>query len=107
MSNPAHTPQFTFLISFSWNNLGLPVIQDKLALGSEVLIKVLVPFVGKSLSTLTIMRPSDTSQATFGSPSTTRSYPSLFSSNSIGNTAEAGSSSTGWQIGSPCPRWAL
>ena len=45
----AHMPQFTFLISFSWNNLGLPVIQDKLALGSEVLIKVLVPFVGKSL----------------------------------------------------------
>ncbi|ORY31254.1 hypothetical protein BCR39DRAFT_527136 [Naematelia encephala] len=34
---------FTFLISGSWNNLGLPIIQDKLALGSEIAIKILVP----------------------------------------------------------------
>jgi len=37
--------QFTFLISGSWNNLGLPIIQEKLALVSEVAIKVLVPFI--------------------------------------------------------------
>jgi len=36
---------FTFLISSSWNQQGLPLIQEKLALGSEILIKVMVPFI--------------------------------------------------------------
>jgi hypothetical protein len=44
--------QFTFLISVTWNNKALPLIADKLTLGSEVLIKLLVPFIGKSLAHL-------------------------------------------------------
>jgi hypothetical protein len=40
--------QFTFLISVTWNNLGLPLIQDKLALGSELMVKILVPLIGTS-----------------------------------------------------------
>ncbi|WVR08674.1 hypothetical protein IAU60_005732 [Kwoniella sp. DSM 27419] len=36
---------FTFLISLTWNNMGLPLIQESLTLGSEVLIKLLVPFI--------------------------------------------------------------
>ncbi|KAK1923232.1 hypothetical protein DB88DRAFT_547225 [Papiliotrema laurentii] len=43
---------FTFLISVTWNNKALPLIADKLTLGSEVLIKLLVPFIGKSLAHL-------------------------------------------------------
>ncbi|WWC92394.1 uncharacterized protein L201_007351 [Kwoniella dendrophila CBS 6074] len=37
---------FTFLISVTWNNQGLPLIQDSLTLTSEVLVKLLVPFIG-------------------------------------------------------------
>ncbi|WWC72649.1 uncharacterized protein I206_106613 [Kwoniella pini CBS 10737] len=36
---------FTFLISITWNNQGLPLIQDKLTLTSEILIKLFVPFI--------------------------------------------------------------
>ncbi|WWC65253.1 uncharacterized protein I303_107870 [Kwoniella dejecticola CBS 10117] len=36
---------FTFLISITWNNQGLPLIQDQLTLSSEILVKLLVPFV--------------------------------------------------------------
>jgi hypothetical protein len=43
------SPQFTFLISVAWNQQGLPLIQDKLALGSEIMIKTLLPFMGQSL----------------------------------------------------------
>ena len=39
---------FTFLITLIWNNKGLPIIQSRLSLGSEVLIKILVPWVGTS-----------------------------------------------------------
>jgi len=39
---------FTFLITLIWNNKGLPIIQSKLSLGSEVLIKILVPWIGTS-----------------------------------------------------------
>jgi hypothetical protein len=38
--------QFTFLISLTWNNLALPIIANKLTLGSEVFIKLIVPFIG-------------------------------------------------------------
>lgn len=36
---------FTFLISGIWNQQGMPIIQDKLALGSEVALKLLIPFL--------------------------------------------------------------
>ncbi|WWC98466.1 hypothetical protein V866_005357 [Kwoniella sp. B9012] len=36
---------FTFLISVTWNNQGLPLIQDSLTMSSEVLVKLLVPFI--------------------------------------------------------------
>ncbi|WRT70772.1 uncharacterized protein IL334_007771 [Kwoniella shivajii] len=36
---------FTFLISVTWNNQGLPLIQDSLTQTSEVLVKLLVPFI--------------------------------------------------------------
>lgn len=36
---------FTFLISGIWNQKGMPIIQDKLALGSEVALKVFIPFL--------------------------------------------------------------
>ncbi|OCF45653.1 hypothetical protein I317_00556 [Kwoniella heveanensis CBS 569] len=36
---------FTFLISVTWNNQGLPLIQDSLTLTSEVLVKLIVPFL--------------------------------------------------------------
>ncbi|WWD20771.1 hypothetical protein CI109_105248 [Kwoniella shandongensis] len=36
---------FTFLISVTWNTKGLPLIQEQLTMGSEVLVKILIPFV--------------------------------------------------------------
>ncbi|KAL7423026.1 hypothetical protein Q5752_002325 [Cryptotrichosporon argae] len=36
---------FTFLISVAWNTRGLPLIQEKLAIGSEIAVKLLVPLV--------------------------------------------------------------
>ncbi|CAD6578689.1 MAG: hypothetical protein TREMPRED_002243 [Tremellales sp. Tagirdzhanova-0007] len=48
---------FTFLISVSWNNLGLPLIQEKLSLGSEVLIKIVIPFLGTVLLSLLLAIP--------------------------------------------------
>ncbi len=39
--------QFTFLISVTWNTQGLPLIQDKLSIRSEILVKVLIPFIGE------------------------------------------------------------
>ncbi|KAK8850590.1 hypothetical protein IAR55_004509 [Kwoniella newhampshirensis] len=36
---------FTFLISVTWNTKGLPLIQEQLTMSSEVLVKVLVPFI--------------------------------------------------------------
>jgi hypothetical protein len=34
------------LISVTWNNLALPLIADKLVLASEIMVKILVPFIG-------------------------------------------------------------
>lgn len=46
------TPQFTFLISLTWNNLALPLIGDKLVLVSEILVKIIVPFMGKRCASM-------------------------------------------------------
>jgi len=34
----------------TWNNLALPIIADKLVLASEILVKLLVPFIGEPAS---------------------------------------------------------
>jgi hypothetical protein len=41
--------QFTFLVTPVWNNMIFPTVQDKLALGSELLLKLLFPIVGQCI----------------------------------------------------------